>query len=305
MTRRADRCSSPWPRSSPAAATPRRCASATLVVRGGAAGRRRARRPTARARARVRIATARIVVRHPRPGLGPVLDDRASAGIDDAAQADRRRRLLPRAGLVLDLERMRRYIDEAVADQPDGLVVSLPDAQGARAVDPAPRSRPASRSITINSGSGRVQAARRARPRRPGRVPAPGVEAGERMGRAGVRRALCVNQDPATAASTSAAAGSPTVCGTSGAARASSRSRCRTPRVAQNRLSEKITAGIGRRHPPLGPGGAAPALAAAQAACRSIKLATSISRPRSWRPCATARCCSRSTSSPTCRATCR
>ena len=52
-----------------------------------------------------------------------------------------------------DIERMRRLIDEAIEDRPDGLVVSLPDAQGAaRRRSSAPR-RAGIPVITINSGS--------------------------------------------------------------------------------------------------------------------------------------------------------
>jgi simple sugar transport system substrate-binding protein len=91
------------------------------------------------------------------------------------------------------IERMRRYIDEAVADNPDGLIVSLPDAT---ALSPSIKAavKAGIPVITINSGSDEFRKlgvlAHVGQPEYEA-----GVEAGERMGRAGVRRALCVNQE--------------------------------------------------------------------------------------------------------------
>ena len=91
------------------------------------------------------------------------------------------------------IERMRRFIEEAIVDKPDGMVVSLPDFNAL-----APTIRRAVEAgipvVTINSGSDKFQSlgvlAHIGQPEYKA-----GVESGVRMGRAGVRRALCVNQE--------------------------------------------------------------------------------------------------------------
>ncbi len=96
-----------------------------------------------------------------------------------------------RAPDVYSAARMSELIDEAVASRPDGLVVSIPEA----AVGPAIRRAVAAGIpvVSINSGAGLFkklgvlahvgQLEDRA-----------GLEAGRRLAAAGVRRALCVNQ---------------------------------------------------------------------------------------------------------------
>jgi simple sugar transport system substrate-binding protein len=92
---------------------------------------------------------------------------------------------------VYSVRRMSELIDEAVASRPDGLVVSIPDAGLAPAIRRAVRA--GIPVVSINSGSNLFrqlgvlahvgQVEDRA-----------GLEAGRRLARAGVRRALCVNQ---------------------------------------------------------------------------------------------------------------
>jgi simple sugar transport system substrate-binding protein len=96
-----------------------------------------------------------------------------------------------RAPDVDSLERMKMMIDQAIAARPDGLVVSLPEAGLGPSVRRAVRA--GIPVVSINSGSdvaGRLgvlahvgQLEERA-----------GYDAGERLARAGVRRALCVTQ---------------------------------------------------------------------------------------------------------------
>jgi simple sugar transport system substrate-binding protein len=96
-----------------------------------------------------------------------------------------------RAPETYSVQRMRSFIDQAVASRPDGLVVSIPEP----AVEPAIRRavRAGIPVVTINSGSGEAK--------RLGvlaHVGQPEQEAGYRAGRRladeGARRVLCVNQ---------------------------------------------------------------------------------------------------------------
>jgi simple sugar transport system substrate-binding protein len=96
-----------------------------------------------------------------------------------------------RAPDVYSLARMSEMIDEAVAGRPDGLVVSIPEPGLAPAIRRAVKA--GIPFVSINSGAslykrlgvlahvGQLE----------GRA---GLEAGRRLARAGVRRALCVNQ---------------------------------------------------------------------------------------------------------------
>jgi simple sugar transport system substrate-binding protein len=96
-----------------------------------------------------------------------------------------------RAPDVYSLDRMKAMVDQAIAARPDGLVVSLPEAGIAPVVRKAVRA--GIPVVTINSGSDLS--------RRLGvlaHVGQPehraGLLAGRRLAAAGVRRALCVNQ---------------------------------------------------------------------------------------------------------------
>ena len=96
-----------------------------------------------------------------------------------------------RAPDVYSVDRMKAMIDQAVASRPDGLVVSIPEPGLAPAIRRAVRA--GIPVVSINSGSDVY--------RRLGvlaHVGQPeeraGLEAGRRLAAAGVRRALCVNQ---------------------------------------------------------------------------------------------------------------
>jgi simple sugar transport system substrate-binding protein len=92
---------------------------------------------------------------------------------------------------VYSLERMIELIDAAVASKPDGLVVSLPEPGLAPAIRRAVKA--GIPVVSINSGSDVYRSlgvlAHVGQPE--GRA---GFAAGRRLARAGVRRALCVNQ---------------------------------------------------------------------------------------------------------------
>jgi simple sugar transport system substrate-binding protein len=92
---------------------------------------------------------------------------------------------------VYSLDRMIALVDAAVASKPDGLVASLPEAGLAPAIRRAVRA--GIPVVSINSGSDAFRSlgvlAHVGQPE--GRA---GLAAGRRLARAGVRRALCVNQ---------------------------------------------------------------------------------------------------------------
>jgi simple sugar transport system substrate-binding protein len=96
-----------------------------------------------------------------------------------------------RAPDVYSLKRMETLIDQAVASRPDGLVVSLPEAGLAPAVRRAVRA--GIPVVSINSGSGFYKRlgvlAHVGQPE-----DRAGLQAGQRLAQAGVRRVLCVNQ---------------------------------------------------------------------------------------------------------------
>src|SRR5215210_1424364 len=92
---------------------------------------------------------------------------------------------------VYSLQRMIALVDDAVAAHPDGLVVSFPEPGLAPAIRRAVKA--GIPVVTINSGSDAFRSlgvlAHVGQPE--GRA---GLAAGRRLARAGVRRALCVNQ---------------------------------------------------------------------------------------------------------------
>jgi simple sugar transport system substrate-binding protein len=95
-----------------------------------------------------------------------------------------------RAPDVYSLEHMSALIDQAVAAKPDGLVVSLPEPGLAPAIRRAVRA--GIPTVTINSGSDQYKKLGvLAHVGQPEGVA--GFKAGQRLARAGVRRALCVN----------------------------------------------------------------------------------------------------------------
>jgi simple sugar transport system substrate-binding protein len=194
-------------------------------------------------------------------------------GADDAAR-ETGVAVSYRAPDTYDVRRMARMIDDAVADRPDGLVVSLPNA-GAL----APAIRRAERAgipvVSINSGSDQF--------RRLGilaHVGQPewraGFEGGERMAAVGVRHAICVDQEignagldlrcRAFAAGLHRSGGESTVLPVT----------LQDPAEAKRRIARAIASGNVDGILTLGPAGAAPALAALGAGGlgNKVKLAT-------------------------------
>src|SRR4051812_27015861 len=160
-----------------------------LVVRGDATAAAR-EAPDRQARG-VRIATARLVfITH-----GQASDEfwKVVQRGKEEAHKQSGAAVSYRSPDSFSIERMRRYIDEAVADHPDGLIISLPDAT---ALSPSIKAavKAGIPVITINSGSEEF--------RKLGVLAhvgqdeyKAGVQAGRRMGRAGVKHALCINQE--------------------------------------------------------------------------------------------------------------
>jgi simple sugar transport system substrate-binding protein len=194
-------------------------------------------------------------------------------GADDAAR-ETGVAVSYRAPDTFDVRRMAHLIDDAVADRPDGLVVSLPDPKAL-----APAIRRARRAgipvVSINSGSDAF--------RRLGilaHVGQPewraGLEGGERMAAAGVRHAVCVDQEVgnagldlrcrAFAAGLRRSGGESTVLPVS----------LQDPTQAKRRVAQVVASGHVDGILTLGPAGAAPALAALGAGGlgNKIKLAT-------------------------------
>jgi simple sugar transport system substrate-binding protein len=96
-----------------------------------------------------------------------------------------------RAPDIYSLDRMKGLVDQAVAAKPDGLVVSIPEPGLAPAIRRATAS--GLPVVSINTGSDVFRSlgvlAHVGQPERRS-----GLEAGRRLARSGVRRALCVNQ---------------------------------------------------------------------------------------------------------------
>jgi simple sugar transport system substrate-binding protein len=179
-----------------------------------------------------------------------------------------------RAPDTYDINRMRRMIEEATADHPDGLVVSVPDAPAL-----APAIKAAERAgipvITINSGSDQfdklgVEA----------HVGQPewraGFEGGERMAAAGVRRALCVNQETGNAGLDARCRAFAAALRKHGGRSKGLAVNLQDPLQAQRALSAAVSADDIDGILTLGPTGAEPALAALRAGGFSarVKLAT-------------------------------
>ena len=172
------------------------------------------------------------------------------------------------------LERMRRYIDEAVADHPDGLIVSLPDAKAL-----APSIKAAVKAgipvITINSGSDEF--------RKLGVLAhvgqdeyKAGLEAGRRMGRAGVKRALCVNQENGNTGLDQRCRGLGDGLAKTGGTMKPLPVPLQNENVAQTQMAEALNDPAVDGILTLGPGGAKPALDAIRASGLQsrVKLAT-------------------------------
>ena len=243
-----------------------------VIVEGGN------RAPTAEPETRspgdggLRIAEARIVVVTHGQASDPFWSI-VRKGIFDAARQTGVA-VSYRAPDTYDVRRMATLIDDAVSDRPDALVVSLPDAD---ALEPAVRrARLAGIPVvSINSGSEEFRRlgilAHVGQPERRA-----GYEGGVRMAEAGVRNAVCVNQEVGNA-------GLDLRCRSFAAGLAASGGRSRTvsvrlqdPTNAQRTIAQAINQGNTDGVMALGPGGAAPALAALRAARpdHPVKVAT-------------------------------
>ena len=173
-----------------------------------------------------------------------------------------------------DLQRMKRLVEGAIADQPDGLVVSLPDAKilGPAIKDAERAHIPV---VTINSGSDEYKRlgvlAHVGQPEYQA-----GVGAGERMAAAGVRHAACVDHEAGNAGLAARcrgfAAGMRRHGGTAKVVMVKLQDLAGTRRT----LAEVVASGRYDGIMTLGPAGAIPALAALNAGglAQRIKLAT-------------------------------
>jgi simple sugar transport system substrate-binding protein len=241
-----------------------------LVVHGDQAV---AARPSPDTRARgLRIASARIVVVTHGQASDPFWAIVKKGGDDAGRQTGIA--VSYRAPDTDDLQAMRRLVESAVGDHPDGLVVSLPDAKvlGPAIKDAEKAGVPI---VTINSGSDVY-----ARLGVLAHVGQPeyraGVEAGERMAAAGVHHAACVDHEAGNAGLEARcrgfAAGMRAHGGTSRVV------MVRLQDLAQTRLrlAQLVATGDVDGIVTLGPAGAIPALAALNAGglAKRVKLAT-------------------------------
>ena len=170
------------------------------------------------------------------------------------------------------IERMRRMIDQAVADRPDGLVISLPDATALKpSIEAAVKA--GIPVITINSGSDEFRKlgvlAHVGQPEYQA-----GVEAGERMARAGVRHALCVNQEDGNIGLDQRCRGLGDGLAKSGGTMKSLPVPLQDARASQNRMVAELASDDYDGILTLGPGGAIPALDAVRAGGQKVTLAT-------------------------------
>jgi simple sugar transport system substrate-binding protein len=242
-----------------------------LVVRGGATAA--AREAPDRQTRGVRIATARLVfITH-----GQASDEfwKVVQRGEQEAHKQSGAAVSYRSPDSFSLERMRRYIDEAVADHPDGMIISLPDAT---ALSPSIKAavKAGIPVITINSGSDEF--------RKLGVLAhvgqdeyKAGLEAGRRMGRAGVKHALCVNQENGNIGLDQRCHGLGDGLAKTGGSMKPLAVPLQNEMLAQRRMAEALTAdgeidGIVT----LGPGGAKPALEAIRASGLQgrVRLAT-------------------------------
>ncbi len=195
-------------------------------------------------------------------------------GVDQAAK-DTGATVTYQAPGTFDMVAMSRLIDAAVASKPDGLVVSIPDAN---ALGPSIKKAVAAGIpvVSINSGSDVFQSLGVLTHVGQTEFEA-GLGGGERMGAAGVRNALCVNQEVGNAAldlrckgftqSIQKAGGKVKVLSVNLANPTDTKQRITNAIRADSSIDGVFT---------LGPTGASPALSALQAAnlLSKIKLAT-------------------------------
>ena len=213
-------------------------------------------------------------------------------------------RLEYQAPTSFDMVRMSQLIDAAVASRPSALAISVPDPDALAASVKAAIAAgiPA---ISVNSGDAAWQ--RLGFLAHIGQTEyESGVAAGERLADAGAKRVLCVNHEIGNVSLDTRCRGLADGLDKQGATMQVLGVSLADPEDAAQRIRSALardTAIDGMLM--LGPGGAAPALAALRESTgwgRS-PLVPSTSRPKSSPPCATASSSSPSTSSRTSRAT--
>ena len=170
---------------------------------------------------------------------------------------------------TFDMNAMKQLIDTAVASKPDGLIVSLPDAG---ALGPSIKKAIAAGIpvMSVNSGDDAYKAlgvlAHIGQPELTA-----GIGAGERMGQAGVKNAICVNQEVGNASLDARCKGF-----AEGLAKTGGKSKIlavdlNNPTDSQQKIKAAASGGVDGVLA-LGPTGAAPALKALDTS--KIKLAT-------------------------------
>ena len=175
---------------------------------------------------------------------------------------------------TFNLEAMRRLIDRAVDERPDGIVVTIPDPGVlGRSIRRAVQS--GIPVVSMNSGADAFRRlgvlAHVGQPeQRAGRL------AGKRMAAEGVRDALCVNQEVGNKALDQRCRGFAAALRAAGGRSRVLRIRLQDPASAQRRVAEAVASGDIDGILTLGPGGASPALAALRAGglAAKVKLAT-------------------------------
>jgi simple sugar transport system substrate-binding protein len=176
---------------------------------------------------------------------------------------------------TFDMVAMAQLIDAAVASKPDGLVVSVPDAD---ALGPSIKAAVAAGIPVITMNSGSDVAAELGALNHVGQTEyEAGLGAGQRMGEAGVTKAICVNQEVGNAALDLRCQGFADGLKDSGATSEVLAVDLADPTGAQQKIAAALTSapdvdGILT----LGPTGAAPALAALTESGQlgTMKLAT-------------------------------
>jgi simple sugar transport system substrate-binding protein len=230
-------------------------------------------RPSPDARARgLRIHNIRLVLVTHGQASDPFWAIVKKGGDDAARQTDVA--VSYRAPDTDDLQAMKRIVEQAVADRPDGLIVSLPDV---RIVGPAIRDaeRAGIPVVTINSGSDAYKAlgvlAHVGQPEY-----AAGVGAGERMAAAGVRHAACIDHEAGNAGLAARCAGFAAGMRRHGGTAKVVMVKLQDLAGTRRKLAEVVASGDYDGIMTLGPAGALPALAALRAGGldERVKLAT-------------------------------
>jgi simple sugar transport system substrate-binding protein len=239
---------------------------ADIVVRGGDAVATRSA-PDQQSRG-VRIANARIVFITHGQASDPFWTV-VKKGLNDAAK-ETGTAVSYRAPDKFSIPRMKRFLEAAIADHPDGLVVSLPDVDALR---PLVKKAVAANipTITINSGSDQFKSlgvlAHVGQPEYEA-----GVESGERMGAAGVRRALCVNQESGNGGLDERCRGFAAGLRKHGGTSRALPVPLQNLATAQRRIAEALASGPVDGILTLGPGIAQPALSAINAGAMASKV---------------------------------